>query len=123
MPKGENLIPIQSTEKARELGRKGGIKSGEVRRKKRALKETMAMLLELPVMDEKIAKRIEKFGVEPGDLDNYTRLMYTLLQEAFKGNLSAIHEVQNIVDASNTEDSSAIKVVFSNEIEEYLEKP
>ena len=118
MPKGENLIPIQSTEKARELGRKGGIKSGEVRRKKRALKETMAMLLELPVMDEKIAKRIEKFGVEPGALDNNTRLMYTLLQEAFKGNLSAIHEVQNIVDAGNTEDSAAIKVVFSNEIEE-----
>lgn len=37
MPRGkvENLIPVHTEEEARELGRKGGIASGEARRKRR----------------------------------------------------------------------------------------
>jgi len=41
----ENLRPPKSTEEARERGRKGGIKSGEVRRERKALKEELLLLL------------------------------------------------------------------------------
>lgn len=41
----ENLKPIQSTNEARELGKKGGIASGEVRREKATMKKALEMLL------------------------------------------------------------------------------
>ena len=39
MANEQNLNPIQSESQARELGRKGGIASGEARRRKKALRE------------------------------------------------------------------------------------
>ena len=45
MANNENLIPIQSTSEAREKGRNGGIRSGEVRRRNADLKKTLEMLL------------------------------------------------------------------------------
>ena len=41
----ENLRPPKSTEEARERGRKGGKRSGEVKRERKALKEELIMLL------------------------------------------------------------------------------
>ena len=49
-----NLIPFtseQSREEAEKNGRKGGIKSGETRRRKSAMRTTMKQLLSLPVQD------------------------------------------------------------------------
>lgn len=49
----ENLIPMseRSKEEAREMGRKGGIASGETRRKKREIAEIARMVLEQQVTD------------------------------------------------------------------------
>ncbi len=41
----ENLVPL-TTEKAREIGKKGGIASGVVRRQKATMKETLKQMLE-----------------------------------------------------------------------------
>ena len=41
----ENLQPIHSKKKARELGAKGGKKSGEVKRARKTLKEELLLLL------------------------------------------------------------------------------
>ena len=45
MANNENLKLIKTTEEAREKGRAGGIKSGEVRRKKKLLSQIYAELL------------------------------------------------------------------------------
>ena len=92
----ENLV-TPSSEKAREIGRKGGIESGKARKKKKALKETMAMLLELPVYNTKAFDKMSEFGIDIEDIDNNTRLMYTLLQKAFTGDVAAIKEVRNVI--------------------------
>ena len=42
----ENLKPVRSEKEARELGRKGGIASGEARREKATMKKTLEMLLD-----------------------------------------------------------------------------
>lgn len=44
----ENLIPMneRSKDEVRELGQKGGIRSGEVRREKATFKKTLEMLLD-----------------------------------------------------------------------------
>lgn len=43
----DNLIPMneRSEDEARELGQKGGIRSGEVRREKATMKKTLEMIL------------------------------------------------------------------------------
>lgn len=41
----ENLKPFKSEEEAREKGRKGGIRSGEVRKEKRKMREMLDYLL------------------------------------------------------------------------------
>ena len=52
MPKGdniksrENLRPVRSAEEAREKGKKGGIASGEARRRKADLREAIKIALE-----------------------------------------------------------------------------
>ena len=41
----ENLRPVSSKDEARERGRKGGLASGEARRKRKTLKEELLLLL------------------------------------------------------------------------------
>ena len=74
----ENLIPMneRSQDEVRELGKKGGIKSGEVRRERKAFKE--ALLLALETMTEE-GKTIQDKGIESlmkkyvdGDLQAFT---------------------------------------------------
>ena len=51
MANEQNLIPFtsnQSREEAKKNGAKGGRKSGEVRRKRKAMKEQAELLLSLP---------------------------------------------------------------------------
>ena len=40
----DNLRPVSSTEEARERGRKGGLASGEARRKRKTLKEELLLI-------------------------------------------------------------------------------
>jgi hypothetical protein len=42
----DNLVPIRTTEEARERGKNGGKKSGEARRNKKMLRECLEALLE-----------------------------------------------------------------------------
>ena len=41
----ENLRPVSSKDEARERGRKGGLASGEARRKRKTLKEELLLIL------------------------------------------------------------------------------
>lgn len=74
----ENLIPTnrRSKEEARELGRKGGIRSGEARRKKRAMRELLEMALE---------KKCVK-----GDITNKEESAAQLAKKMAEGDLKAI---------------------------------
>lgn len=42
----DNLVPIRTTEEARERGANGGVKSGEARREKKMLRELLNELME-----------------------------------------------------------------------------
>ena len=91
----ENLKPVQSKDEARERGRKGGLRSGEVRRKKRTLKEQMETLLSLPVKDENTKSFIESLGIDPDTIDNATAITLSIYQEALKGNTKAYELIRD----------------------------
>ena len=89
MPNERNLIPVRSTEEARERGRNGGRASGEARRRKKSLREAAELYLSLPVSDKRAWNKLAKDGVEPEDVDNQMAIIAGLSIKAAKGDAKA----------------------------------
>ena len=85
----DNLIPTseRSKDEVREIGRKGGIASGEARRRKKTLKEALIMALEL----EKGNKTVQEIGVE------------ALLQKFMSGDIQAFTTVRDTIGEKPTD--------------------
>lgn len=85
MANEQNLIPNskRSPSELREMTRKGGIKSGEVRRARKTLKETLLMMLE-----------------EGNTQDNIT---LALLQKALNGDTKAYEVIRDTVGEKPTD--------------------
>ena len=81
MANEQNLKPIHelSTEEAKRRGRKGVKKSGEVRRKKRQMKDCMNLLLELPVTSTKDFNKLARMGIPVEEIDNKMMLVLSLI--------------------------------------------
>lgn len=82
----ENLKPL-STEKAREIGKKGGKKSGEVRRERKAFKEALILALET----KKDNKTIQEIGID------------SLMQKYMTGDLEAFKVVRDTIGEKPTD--------------------
>lgn len=100
MANEQNLKPIHelSTEEAKRRGRKGGKKSGEVRRKKRQMKDCMNLLLELPVTSTKDFNKLSRMGIPVEEIDNKMMLVVSLFNRAVTlGDVAAVKEIRNII--------------------------
>ena len=75
----ENLIPMneRSESEVRELARKGGIASGEARRRKKTLKEELIALLETNDNNNKISLAILQKALN-GDIQAFTTIRDTI---------------------------------------------
>lgn len=105
----KNLIPYsqRSKEEARENGRKGGIESGKVRRRKKTLRENMEMILSLPVADVTQLREAVKMGLDENDIDNSTLVAIALFKKSVEfGDVSAIKELRNLIGESSSESES-----------------
>lgn len=93
----ENLIPItqRSKEEARKISQKGGIASGIARKKKKKLKDVCEMLLNLPLKDEKIKKKLKELGINDSFLDNQTAMSLMLLKKAVSGDVKAFEVIRD----------------------------
>ena len=99
MANEENLIPFtsnQSREEAKKNGSKGGKKSGEVRRKRKAMKEQMEMLLTLPVKNQEQYNFISNLGIDKKEIDNQMALIVAMYAKALKGDVQAFHAIREV---------------------------
>lgn len=99
MANEQNLIPFtseQNREEAKKNGQKGGIKSGEVRRQRKAMKEQMEMLLSLPFKQEKQLKFMKSLGIEEEEIDNQMALMVAMYAKALKGDVQAFNSIREV---------------------------
>lgn len=89
MPNEENLVPNsqRTPNELREITRKGGIASGEARRRKKTMKEAAQLLLELSPPDK--IKDSTKVFCPDDDINNQTALLVAMLKEALDGNVKA----------------------------------
>ena len=105
----DNLI-VPSSDEARRYGSLGGIKSGEVRRKKKDLKDAVLSLL-----------NSEDFTIEgvEGNVDGNTAIVASLFMKALEGNVQAFTALrdtagQKPVETVNVNDTrpKAIAIEF-----------
>ena len=83
-PQNKNLKVPTSTE-ARENGKKGGIASGEARRRKKSMKESFEALFAMQASD-KYKAAFKKQGMEiPDDLTNEQALVLCMTAKAIAG--------------------------------------
>lgn len=101
----ENLIPFseRTKEEARELGRKGGIASGEARRRKRSIKDSLDILLSQPFKlkdkhGKDLKKQLEALGISSDDIDNQMAMTYAMFMVAMGGGKNSVNAFNSIRD-------------------------
>lgn len=106
----ENLIPVnkRTKDEAREISRKGGIKSGEVRQEKKTIKEALAWLVKQPLSDinkENFKKKYPNADKDltDKDFDIKMGMASQVVAKALQGNIQAIALAQKIIDGEKEE--------------------
>lgn len=87
----------RTTEEQREIARKGGIASGKARRKKKAMREQMELLLSLPLVDNKAKAQFKELGIDDANMDNQMALVVSTFKQALKGNTNAINIIRELI--------------------------
>lgn len=112
----ENLIPNsqRTPSELREMTSKGGKKSGEVRRKKRDMKKTMEMLLQLSPTNEDgqiLAAAGVNLNMIPDDeLNNMLVVNAALLNKAKLGDVNAVRELRDIIHDDDSYTKHKMKI-------------
>lgn len=120
--KNEDLTPSQRRKNASKAGKA----SVEAKRKRKAMKEQMEMLLSLPVKNDKVKKQLQAIGIEKNEIDNQMALIVSLYQTALKGgknSVQAFNIIQQLVEKNNAQQENEITKVerLLNKIKEEAE--
>lgn len=111
MANEENLIPMdeRSQNEARELGKKGGKKSGEARRRKKDMKAKMKLLLSLqPAASQ--AELLKALGIPEEDADNEMLLLVAMFQAATEDrDTKAFDKVMDVLGKTVQREELALK--------------
>ncbi len=123
MANEQNLIPFnkRSEEEHREYSSRGGKKSGEARRQKKKMKETINMLLALEMPDSEAKEQLRGLGMEDEDLNVQTQILMQQILKAMKGNLASAEFVRSVSDetgAIKTDASDADRIVIVDDLDD-----
>ena len=105
----ENLIPFdqRSESEARESGRKGGIASGESRRKAKTLAEAMKMVAFLGLTDEEMKAELRARGVSDENMTNAVASSLAVVKKALGGDVAAYNAVRDMLGEKPTDKTQA----------------
>ena len=104
MANEKNLIENskRTPSELREITKKGGIESGKSRRRKKLLKDTVNMLLALPLKDGKLDKLTDMQTINGKNITVEEAMVLKQIQKALKGDLRAF---ESLVDLSGSHNS------------------
>lgn len=106
LEKGKNAFARMTPEQRAEYGRKGAEKANETKRKRKEMRETLDILLNMPLKKGKVysAEEIKSFADLKGkNITIDQAMMVCLVQKALKGDLNAITMVRDTVGEKPTE--------------------
>ncbi len=107
----EQNLKRPTAEEAREKGRLGGKASGEARRRRKALKENMEILLNMPPGD-KDKDALVQAGFNENEIDNSQLLVLGLFTRAKMGDVQAFKELRALI-GEDGESSVSFKIVHA----------
>ena len=118
MANEQNLMPIElvnarkTREERKESASKAGKASGEAKRKRKAMKEQMEMLLSLPFKSKKQLNFIKELGIEENDIDNQMALIVAMYGKALKGDVQAFNTIREVVqDEKTVKDEDRVQII------------
>lgn len=102
MSGSNNLIPnsARTPEERRQLAAKAGKASGEVRRRKKTMRQQLELLLGMKACDKDI-EELGLLGIDPADADNSMVIIKGLFLKAAEGDVPAIRELRSILGKDN----------------------
>ena len=106
LEKGKNAFARMTPEQRAEYGRKGAEKANETKRKRKEMRETLDILLNMPLKKGKVysAEEIKSFADLKGkNITIDQAMMVCLVQKALKGDLNAISMVRDTVGEKPTD--------------------
>jgi len=89
------LQPVRTKREASLRGRNGGIRSGEARRAKKSLRETVLMLLNGKCTEAEAKKRMADLGISAKEMTNQMAMTVSMFQEAMSGNVQAFNSLRD----------------------------
>ena len=106
----DNLRPVSSTEEARERGRKGGLASGEARRKRKTLKEELLLMLSDGDIQEKISLALINEAINGNNAGSVTKAFEVIRDTIGERPAEKVQATQTVVDMSafSTEEIKAM---------------
>lgn len=116
-----NLNPVRSEDEARKRGRAGGIASGKARREKKMMRETLDMLLSMPMKNGKFAdvENIRSFAALKGkNISVQEAILIAQVQKAMKGDTRAAEYVRDTIGQKPTDSvdmNMNVPVMFEGE--------
>ena len=111
MANNENLVPF-TEETAREMGKRGAIKSAESRRRKKSIAETVAQTLNSKVTDKGQLALIKKSGMPTPKNPTYKDfIVASVIMKCIKrGDVNDLSKIMEIIgETPIQEDSAALK--------------
>ena len=96
----ENLRPVSSKDEARERGRKGGLASGEARRKRKTLKEELLSMLSDGDIQEKISIALINEAINGNNAGSVTKAFEVIRDTIGERPVEKVQATQTVVDMS-----------------------
>ena len=95
----ENLInpKDRTSEELREMTRKGGIASGEARRRKKTMREALEMMMFDTELPEALKARMEAEGIKPEDMNHQMAITRSLIAKAEAGDVQAYKAICSMI--------------------------
>lgn len=95
----DNLIsnPERTPKELKNMAKKGGKKSGQVRRQRKQLKDLFLSMLSTPIPKDELKEKITSMGLDNEEKNYNTLLGMTTLNEALKGNMRAVELIRDTI--------------------------
>ena len=123
MANEQNILPhrIDSTSKAREMGRKGGINSGKSKRKAKTMAQFASMIGKAPVTYEAAKEALRAAGVDDENMINAALVAYGVFKAAVMGDMKAVEKWQQLTEGTAPTPENTIKIVMTGPIQDLSE--
>ena len=99
MANDSNLVSLatRSQQERTEIARKGQEASTKAKKEKKLIKDSIELLLGLPIKSNKTKEQLRELGIDESEMNNQTAMVIAIYQKAIKGDVNAFNTLRDTV--------------------------